>query len=103
MYVIRVRTALVSVETISHQSLSTFSVEKFMTVPWKFNRERMICSASVRRRFRSGMSLVRLRMFIQSSTAEVGQRLGSMVTLERSLALALPRWDSASIAASLRR
>ena len=43
-----------SAEIINHHSASVFSVEKPIVVPWKFRRERRICSASCMRSSRLG-------------------------------------------------
>ena len=97
------RLALESAEIISHHSASVFSVEKPIVVPWKFRRERRICSASFIRSSRFGTFGERLSTRYQSSTAEVGHRLGSMAMLSSHLAsIASLRRDSASSAAILR-
>jgi hypothetical protein len=63
---------------MSHQSASFFSVENVITVPWKFRRERRIESACSRRASRPSRPGTRCRIPIQSMSAEVGQRAGSI-------------------------
>ena len=88
---------------MSHHSASRFSVEKFIVVPWKFKRERSTCSAAAKRSAWRGSFGWRFRMRYQSITADVGQRLGSIVKLSSHLALrGSVRRDNASSAATLR-
>ena len=73
-----------------------------MVVPWTFRRARTICSASLSRASRLAMAGIRRSTLHQSSTAEVGQRLGSTAMLSSSAASTAPWRASASTAASLR-
>jgi hypothetical protein len=73
------RLAFESEEIISHHSASLRSLENVMIVPWKFSRERRMVSASWRRASARGTPFTRSRMPSQSITADVGQRLGSML------------------------
>ena len=97
------RLAFKSAETISHHNASLFSVEKPIVVPWKFRRERRICSASRMRVVALRQRGWRLSSRYQSITADVGHRFGSIAMLSSHAGLngSLPRASAAS-AATLR-
>jgi len=96
----RTRTALTSLEIMSHQRASVFSVEN----PWSFLKieacpQDLLASLVAVRR---SNGLNPLEDVDQSMTAEVGQRLASMAMEPRSFGSALPLLERASMAASFR-
>src|SRR3970282_438964 len=92
-------TAFSSVETISHQRSSVLSVEKPIVVPWRLSRDLIICSDSFSFLSRSGISLILKSTFIQSITADVGHKLGSIDIEPRRFGSLSPLRERASNAA----
>lgn len=91
--------AFASAEIINHHNASDFSVEKPIVVPWKFSRARR--SPAPLRAARRAAALRRARTIVQSTTADVGHRFGSIANVSsqresRRLGPARQRLESAA-------